>query len=104
MCAFFLLLKLVKPRVWRHLLFVNNSSDEMNVKRPLVAILKSFADDRKLDDDPYLVILRQNGMGCLGVPTLAFQFQLQQLSSCLQQPDSYLGNSLAITILKLVDI
>ena len=61
--------------------------------RGLVALFKS-ADEKVSIDDRYMSILKENDYVGILIPTLPFQFYLDNLRECLMQPEKYSGVTL----------
>lgn len=56
-----------------------------------VALFKSSVTADREVDDRYLKVLNENELRGISVPTLAFQFQLDELKQCLLQPEKFSG-------------
>ena len=54
-----------------------------------VALIKSTNDVEK--QDRYSILLQENNFIPLCIPTLEFKFQLNELETCLSQPERYSG-------------
>lgn len=64
---------------------------------PVVVIFKSTCDELK--KDRYQTVLVDNNIAhAILVPTLSFQFQLDELRTCLQDPDAYSGRYLHVVL------
>ena len=56
-----------------------------------VALFKSAASQDD-SEDRYVKKLNENHFNAMTVPTLSFQFQLEELKKCLSKPEEYSGN------------
>lgn len=54
-----------------------------------VALIKSTNGVEK--QDRYSILLKENNFIPLSIPTLEFKFQLNELKTCLSQPERYSG-------------
>ena len=63
---------------------------EREVPKRRVAIFKSLSD-QPTSKDRYVSVLEANGIEAVAVPTLSFQFQVDHLLACLQNPEAYSG-------------
>lgn len=58
---------------------------------PVVVALFKSAGTKTDSEDRYLNILETNNFRGISVPTLSFEFQLEELRQCLLQPEKYSG-------------
>ena len=63
---------------------------DKEIPKQRVAIFKSMPD-QPTSKDRYVGVLEANGMEAVAVPTLSFQFQVDHLLACLQNPEAYSG-------------